>query len=82
MEEREGTFLYSKMIPMELYQSLMHKNYLVVLDDIWTKEAWDCLCDGFPLGNNTESNILLTTRNKNVALHVDSDSHPLDKMLE
>ncbi|XP_058115323.1 putative disease resistance protein At1g50180 [Magnolia sinica] len=54
---------------------LKHKRYLVVLDDIWTKEAWDALKDAFPDMNNG-SRVVLTTRNKDVALHADAQSHP------
>ncbi|XP_062083396.1 probable disease resistance RPP8-like protein 2 [Humulus lupulus] len=43
---------------------------LVLLDDIWTTKTWDLLKHAFPQGD-TDSKILLTTRNKDVALHVD-----------
>ena len=43
----------------------------MILDDIWSKEAWDLLSPGFPLGQESRSKILLTTRNREVALHID-----------
>ncbi|XP_062083901.1 putative disease resistance protein At1g50180 [Humulus lupulus] len=43
---------------------------LVLLDDIWTTKTWDLLKHAFPQGD-TDSKILLTTRNKDVAEHVD-----------
>ncbi|XP_062083910.1 putative disease resistance protein At1g50180 [Humulus lupulus] len=46
------------------------KKCLVLLDDIWTTTTWDLLKHAFPQGD-TDSKILLTTRNKDVALHVD-----------
>jgi hypothetical protein len=44
------------------------KRCLVVLDDIWTQEAWNSIKAGFPINEETESRILLTTRKKEVAL--------------
>ena len=41
---------------------------MVILDDIWTHEAWHSLKAGFPVNEETESRILLTTRKKEVAL--------------
>ncbi|CAN6703879.1 unnamed protein product [Malus baccata var. baccata] len=59
------------------------KKCLVVLDDVWTRDAWNSLKTGFPIGAETKSHILLTTRKKDVAeiagengfVHV---SHALD----
>ncbi|KAM3700966.1 hypothetical protein ACJW31_05G138000 [Castanea mollissima] len=55
----------------KLNQVQKEKRCLVILDDIWSKEAWDILSPGFPLGQKSSSKILLTTRNREVALHVD-----------
>ncbi|XP_058114454.1 probable disease resistance protein At1g58602 [Magnolia sinica] len=55
---------------------LQEKKYLMVLDDIWTVEAWDALKDAFPDMNNG-SRVMLTTRNKDVALHAQSLLHEL-----
>uniref|UniRef100_A0A2N9GYV2 Uncharacterized protein n=1 Tax=Fagus sylvatica TaxID=28930 RepID=A0A2N9GYV2_FAGSY len=43
---------------------------LVIVDDIWNTEHWDILCKAFPV-KDTGSKILLTTRNRDVALHAD-----------
>ncbi|CAN6566639.1 unnamed protein product [Malus baccata var. baccata] len=43
------------------------KKCLVVLDDIWTPDAWSSLKPGFPIGEETKTRILLTTRKKDVA---------------
>ncbi|KAB2614576.1 disease resistance protein [Pyrus ussuriensis x Pyrus communis] len=43
------------------------KKCLVVLDDLWTCDAWKSLEPGFPGGAETKSRILLTTRKKDVA---------------
>ncbi|TQE06346.1 hypothetical protein C1H46_008054 [Malus baccata] len=43
------------------------KKCFVVLDDVWTRDAWNSLKSGFPIGEETKSCILLTTRKKDVA---------------
>ncbi|XP_058112015.1 disease resistance protein RPP13-like [Magnolia sinica] len=45
------------------------KKYLVVIDDIWTRDAWDGLVSAFPDGKNG-SRVLLTTRNEDIAREV------------
>uniref|UniRef100_A0A803PX05 Uncharacterized protein n=1 Tax=Cannabis sativa TaxID=3483 RepID=A0A803PX05_CANSA len=58
----------------ELYNFQKQKKCLVVLDDIWTTTTWDLLKHAFPTttqGDTLHSKILLTTRNKDVALHAD-----------
>ncbi|PRQ37890.1 putative P-loop containing nucleoside triphosphate hydrolase, leucine-rich repeat domain, L [Rosa chinensis] len=57
-------------IAKKLYLILQERTCLVVLDDIWSIETWDSLKAGFP-HEKTMSKILLTTRNKAVALHAD-----------
>ncbi|KAI3997549.1 hypothetical protein MKX01_029380 [Papaver californicum] len=54
-----------------LYQYLRGRRYLIVLDDIWSIETWDCIKNAFPDDTNG-SRILLTTRFKRVALYADS----------
>ncbi|KVI04084.1 putative late blight resistance protein homolog R1B-17 [Cynara cardunculus var. scolymus] len=51
-----------------LHKHLMGKRYLIVIDDIWSTEAWDDLKSFFP-HDNTGSRILLTSRVNEVALH-------------
>ncbi|XXG55018.1 hypothetical protein AAC387_Pa03g2757 [Persea americana] len=54
-----------------LRDHLREKRYLVVIDDIWTMQAWDelkhFLPDGLP-----KSRVMLTTRNKEVASYADN----------
>ncbi|KAK9051917.1 hypothetical protein SSX86_028545 [Deinandra increscens subsp. villosa] len=54
-----------------LHKRLMDKRYLIVIDDIWSTEAWDDLKPYFPNGNSG-SRILLTSRLKEVPLHAKS----------
>ncbi|KAL5567302.1 hypothetical protein UlMin_030466 [Ulmus minor] len=49
----------------ELYQELEEKKCLVVLDDVWTIDAWDILKAAFP----EKTKILITTRIKDVTEH-------------
>lgn len=51
------------------------KRYLIVLDDVWEVEVWDCLAGAFPdVGNG--SRLLLTSRYENVPQHADPHSIP------
>ncbi|KAL3506329.1 hypothetical protein ACH5RR_031711 [Cinchona calisaya] len=51
----------------QLYRVQQNTKCLVVLDDIWSTSAWECMKSAFPIGGRG-SKILLTTRNKNVAV--------------
>ncbi|KAJ9554000.1 hypothetical protein OSB04_018045 [Centaurea solstitialis] len=53
----------------KLHKKLMGRRYLIVIDDVWSIEAWDDLQVFFP-HDNTASRILLTSRQNEVALHV------------
>ncbi|CAL5441748.1 unnamed protein product [Camellia sinensis] len=54
----------------QLYEVQQSKKCLVVLDDIWSIDAWKSLKPAFPNGN-TGSKILLTTRNKALPSQID-----------
>ncbi|CDP21619.1 unnamed protein product, partial [Coffea canephora] len=53
----------------QLQQHLQDNKCLIVLDDLWSTEAWDCLKDVIPVSEDG-SKILLTTRNEDVAAYV------------
>lgn len=57
----------------KLRQVQCEKKCLVILDDIWNIEAWNSVQEAF-LVRSTGSKILLTSRNKQVCLHVDPRS--------
>ncbi|KAL8108189.1 putative late blight resistance protein homolog R1A-3 [Apium graveolens] len=63
------------MLAHALYRALKGKRYLIVIDDIWTNEAWDDLQRSFP-NDNIGSRIMLTTRLNDVALHAQPDRNP------
>ncbi|KAK2983787.1 hypothetical protein RJ640_017190 [Escallonia rubra] len=49
-----------------LHEFLKEHRYLVVIDDIWHKEAWESLRRAFPT-DAKGSRIIITTRNKEIA---------------
>ncbi|RWR75241.1 putative disease resistance protein [Cinnamomum micranthum f. kanehirae] len=59
---------------------LSGKRYLVVIDDIWTAEAWEILKRILPDDSN-KSRVMLTTRKKEVALRADQLSPPHEMRL-
>ncbi|CAN6479615.1 unnamed protein product [Victoria cruziana] len=54
---------------------LKGKKYLVVLDDVWTGQAWDDIRGALP-DEKTGSRVLMTTQNERVAKHADSQLPP------
>ncbi|KAF7846777.1 hypothetical protein BT93_L3765 [Corymbia citriodora subsp. variegata] len=53
-----------------LYKIQQDMRCIVVLDDIWTKQAWNSLRAAFPV-KNTRSKLVITTRNREVAEYID-----------
>ncbi|KAH0717694.1 hypothetical protein KY285_013725 [Solanum tuberosum] len=68
-----------KLSKADLYEMLQRRLkdtcYLIVLDDIWTTEAWDLIVMSFP-DNDKSSRLLLTSRRKEVAWHADPHATP------
>ncbi|KAM3396680.1 hypothetical protein P3S68_000192 [Capsicum galapagoense] len=62
-------------LAIELSSHLRSKRYLVVIDDVWTMEAWDDLKMAFP-NTASGSRILLTTRNRDVASYANPEGSP------
>ncbi|XP_050262435.1 putative disease resistance protein At1g50180 isoform X3 [Quercus robur] len=65
-----------KLTDAEIVEKLrevqLQKKCLVIIDDIWDIETWNSLRDAFPL-KYIGSKILLTSRNKQVSLHADTE---------
>ncbi|KAK2654252.1 hypothetical protein Ddye_014108 [Dipteronia dyeriana] len=57
-----------------LHESLQGRSYLLVIDDVWNKEAWRSLKAAFP-DNKTGSRVVITTRSKEVAESSDERTH-------
>ncbi|XP_015160126.1 putative late blight resistance protein homolog R1A-3 isoform X1 [Solanum tuberosum] len=64
----------------KLRKQLYGKRYLIVLDDVWDTTTWDELTRPFPNGMKG-SRIILTTREKEVALHGKRYTDPLELRL-
>ncbi|KAK8618413.1 hypothetical protein V6N13_132405 [Hibiscus sabdariffa] len=62
----------------ELFNLLKEKRCLLVLDDIWSIEAWESLRPAFPMADDARSKILLTSRNKEVASYADGRGYLLE----
>ncbi|KAL2517761.1 putative disease resistance RPP13-like protein 3 [Abeliophyllum distichum] len=62
-------------IAKELRAFLEKGKYLIVMDDVWTEEAWNDLKIAFPK-NKKRSRILLTSRIKKVAKHANPNTEP------
>uniref|UniRef100_M1CGH8 NRC1 n=1 Tax=Solanum tuberosum TaxID=4113 RepID=M1CGH8_SOLTU len=50
--------------------------YLIVLDDVWSTDAWDRIKIAFPK-NDKDNRVLLTTRDHNVARYCNRSPHDL-----
>ncbi|XXG71015.1 hypothetical protein AAC387_Pa07g0364 [Persea americana] len=60
-----------------LHGYLKEKRYLVVIDDIWSIEAWDTVSLVLPDTGASKSRVMLTTRFEEVASHASAASgHP------
>ncbi|KAL7139817.1 hypothetical protein ABFS83_09G078800 [Erythranthe nasuta] len=68
----------NEAMKQKIYQTLIGRSYLIVLDDMWSTKAWDDTKRIFP-NNNNGSRILLTTRLSDVAAYADPCS-PLHEM--
>ncbi|GMH22746.1 hypothetical protein Nepgr_024589 [Nepenthes gracilis] len=75
--------LQDAQLPGELFQLLQEKSYLVVLDDLWTKEDWLRLKAAFPVEDrSTGSKILVTTRNSDILSSLGSVLNHEPKLLD
>lgn len=65
----------------KLLQVQQNKKCLVVLDDIWSTDTWECIKVAFPIGRKGNK-VLLTTRHKNVAISIGpNDFHHEPRLL-
>jgi len=72
-EERdEITKMKDDELARKLFKVQQEKKCLIILDDIWSNEAWDILSPAFP-SQNTRSKIVFTSRNKDISLHVNPE---------
>ncbi|XP_064991910.1 putative disease resistance protein RGA4 [Musa acuminata AAA Group] len=63
--------------------SLLSRNLLLVLDDVWSADVWeDLLKNPLMLGATSNCRIVVTTRNENVARNMGDNVHHVEKMDE
>ncbi|XP_031110810.1 disease resistance protein RPP13-like [Ipomoea triloba] len=67
-----GTQEY-QLAQQQVYQKLMQQRYFVVIDNIWSVEAWDSVKACFS-DNGNGSRVLLTTRSADVATIIGSNN--------
>ncbi|KAG4120780.1 hypothetical protein ERO13_D11G165000v2 [Gossypium hirsutum] len=72
-EKEEILRMRDEELAKKLYKVQQEKKCLIVIDDIWTSEAWETLFPAFPDETTVGSKILLTTRNRKVALDADQN---------
>ncbi|XP_021801442.1 putative disease resistance protein At1g50180 [Prunus avium] len=80
-QRQEIADLGKDQIAERLWNTQRERKCLVVLDDIWTSDAWSSLQAGFPMNEETGSRILLTTRNKEVAWCADKNGFLFEPQL-
>ncbi|XP_004308339.1 PREDICTED: putative disease resistance protein At1g50180 [Fragaria vesca subsp. vesca] len=66
-QRKEIAELKSDEIAERLYNFQRERKCLVVLDDIWTLDGWNSLKGAFPVNEETNSRIILTTRNEELS---------------
>ncbi|CAN4102009.1 unnamed protein product [Withania somnifera] len=76
----DSKFSEDSDIADKLRKKLFGKRYLIVLDDLWDTDSWDELTRPFPVVEKG-SRIILTTRQKKVALHGKRHCDPLNLRL-
>ncbi|KAB2059507.1 hypothetical protein ES319_A11G309400v1 [Gossypium barbadense] len=69
---KEVSKLSDQELTAKSFNLLKEKRCLVILDDIWSVEAWDSLKAAFPMAGDMRSKILLTSRNKECLNEEDS----------
>ncbi|XP_057770828.1 putative late blight resistance protein homolog R1A-10 isoform X2 [Salvia miltiorrhiza] len=75
IDEESGHDLSVSVLGNKLYQHLYSRRFLIVLDDMWSINAWDGVRNYFP-DNKNGSRIVVTTRLSNLAVKL-TNSHSL-----
>ncbi|CAM0948404.1 unnamed protein product [Alopecurus aequalis] len=86
LKEHEGKVVQVKNLAKYLRENLKDKRYFIVLDDLWTLDAWRWIEEIiFPISNRKGSRIVITTRNVGLAKECTPESmiyhlKPLDSV--
>ncbi|XP_062233083.1 putative disease resistance RPP13-like protein 3 [Phragmites australis] len=67
LKENPGMILQVQHFTDHLTKKLRGKRYFVVLDDLWTTEAWNSIRFAFPTHSSEDGCVVVTTRNSEVA---------------
>ncbi|OMP05217.1 Disease resistance protein [Corchorus olitorius] len=70
-EKKEILRMKDDELAKKLYKVQQEKRCLIIIDDIWTNDAWQALCPAFPDKTSVGSKILLTTRKMEIAADAD-----------
>ena len=71
-EKRKLEEMRENELGEKLCEVLGEKKYLVVMDDVWSREVWNSLRLYLPEEAKDGSKVLITTRNQEIALHATS----------
>ncbi|KAF7092910.1 hypothetical protein CFC21_095361 [Triticum aestivum] len=75
LKELEQKAMQVEHLANYLREKLEDKKYLIVLDDVWTIDAWNWIkYIAFPIRNNKGSRIIVTTRDVGLAAQCTSES--------
>ncbi|XP_057792630.1 late blight resistance protein R1-A-like [Salvia miltiorrhiza] len=78
---KEGNLKLRKMredeVGLALHKNLSHRRFLIVLDDMWSVEAWEKIQRFFP-DNSNSSRIVVTTRLSNLSSQLDNNNYSLE----
>lgn len=66
------------MLAEMIREQLRNRKYFFIMDDVCTRDAWDDIKIAFPYRDNSSSRVLITTRNRSVALHANPRMQPYD----
>ncbi|KAA8522955.1 hypothetical protein F0562_009378 [Nyssa sinensis] len=71
-----------EQLEANLFNFLMQKRYVIVIDDIWDTPTWDALSNGIPKNSENPSRIIITSRKTDVGIHIGGQSslHTLQPM--
>lgn len=65
------------MLAEMIQEQLRNRKYFFIMDDVCTRDAWDDIKIAFPY-NDRSSRVLITSRNRSVALHANPRIQPYD----
>ncbi|KAG8382386.1 hypothetical protein BUALT_Bualt05G0072000 [Buddleja alternifolia] len=69
------SYLSEQELAGAVSESLKNGKFLLVLDDVWTPEAWNEIRNALPT-NNSLGRVLITSREKKVGLHANPHREP------